>query len=113
MERQIKFAKIVTSVMYTRFSIGNFRFGFYLISGLIPGLGDLISLFLAVYIMRIAIKLGLPMNKLLQMIFNILLDLIVGLFPIAGDVIDAVYKSHVKNIKIIEEYSPSPIMKLY
>jgi hypothetical protein len=37
------------------------------------------------------------------MIGNLLLDWTVGAVPLAGDVFDAVYKSNMKNLKLLEQ----------
>jgi hypothetical protein len=81
-----------------------FRFGLDPILGLLPGGGDTITGALSAYIVVEAARMGVPRPILGQMIGNILLDSLVGLVPVLGDVFDVGWKSNVKNIALLEEY---------
>ncbi len=73
------------------------------ILGLIPGAGDLISSILSLYSLRIAFKLkSVPL--FIAMLFNILLDLLIGLIPVAGTIGDFFYKSNIQNYQLAEGY---------
>ncbi len=73
------------------------------ILGLIPGAGDLISSILSLYSLRIAFKLkSVPL--FIAMLFNILLDLLIGLIPVAGTIGDFFYKSNIQNYRLAEGY---------
>src|SRR5438477_12262867 len=64
------------------------RFGFDAIIGLIPGLGDTITSFVSLYILKAASRAGVPRVTLVRMALNIAIDYIVGCVPVAGDVFD-------------------------
>ncbi len=73
------------------------------ILGLIPGAGDLVSSILSLFSLRIAFKLrSAPL--FMAMLFNILLDLLIGLIPVAGTIGDFFYKSNIRNYQLAEGY---------
>jgi hypothetical protein len=72
--------------------------------GLIPGGGDTLSAVLSAYIILEGALLGLPKEKSIQMIFNVLLDAAGGTFPVVGDLFDIVVKANDRNVKLIDEH---------
>jgi hypothetical protein len=105
MNRRLKLATKLAQLMDNRFKVLGFRFGLDPILGLIPGAGDLVSLGLATYIILIAIRMGLPKEKIAQMIGNASIDLVVGAAPILGDLGDFFFKANLKNLEIIRQNS--------
>ena len=97
-------ARHVARYMDARFSIFGFRFGFDSIIGIVPGLGDVVSAVASVYLLWVGVQLRLPGRKLLRMLLNAAADLGMGIVPVVGDVADAVFKSHMRNLRIIEEH---------
>jgi hypothetical protein len=47
---------------------------------------------------------GLPTNIRIQMLFNIILDFLVGLVPFLGDLADAVFRANTRNAALLEEH---------
>ncbi|KAJ3027213.1 hypothetical protein HDV00_011345 [Rhizophlyctis rosea] len=74
------------------------------IIGLIPILGDAVSLFWAIALISYASQLGLPRELINKMMRNALLDFGIGMIPIVGDVFDTFYKADIRNYKIMREY---------
>ena len=87
-----------------KFSVLGFRFGLDTVVGLVPGIGDLISSGASAYLLLVGIQLRLPPTKLLRMAFNAGADFLIGLVPFLGDLADTVFKSHLRNLRIIEEH---------
>ena len=83
---------------------GGFRVGLDGIIGLIPGVGDLIGAALSSYIVLVAIKLKLPFRILARMTLNILIDLVVGIVPIFGDIFDFSFKANLRNVRLLNAY---------
>lgn len=84
------------------------RFGWDVLIGLVPGIGDLIMAAASVYIIRLAGELGVPLLIRLRMLANVLLDFIVGSVPLAGDLFDAGFKANLRNVALIERYRIVP-----
>lgn len=68
--------------------------------------GDLIDSILALLVVRAACRMedGLPVSLKLKMFLNVVLDFVVGLVPVLGDVADALLKANVRNSRLLEEY---------
>jgi hypothetical protein len=85
-----------------------FRFGLDAIIGLVPGVGDLASGALALYIVLEAARLGVPRPLLLRMGWNVAADTLVGSVPLLGDLFDAGYKANLRNIALVQRHMEQP-----
>lgn len=72
--------------------------------GLIPGVGDVVSALLSSWIVVGALRHRVPLRKILRMVWNIVLDLVVGAVPILGDVFDFVFEENVINLRLLMQY---------
>lgn len=81
-----------------------FRFGIDPILGLIPGAGDFVGTALSAYIVIEAARLGLPKAALGKMVYNIVLESLVGAVPVVGDWFDFAWKANVKNLELLEAH---------
>ncbi|MDQ5981506.1 MAG: hypothetical protein QG570_255 [Patescibacteria group bacterium] len=97
-------ARTFARLMDSQFSIFRLRFGIDNILGLIPGLGDIASMFLSLYLVWVGIQMKLPFSKLLQMILNLGFDAAIGTVPFIGDIADFFYKANTKNLEILEQF---------
>jgi hypothetical protein len=80
------------------------RFGFDAIIGLIPGLGDLITSLISLYILAAARRYGVPRPTLMRMAFNIGVDSVVGSIPLLGDAFDVYWKANVMNVALLRRH---------
>jgi len=87
----------------------NFKVGLESLVGLLPVGGDVIGILLSVYILFQAIQFRLPPSILFRMLFNILLDGVVGSVPIVGDIFDTTWKANTKNVNLLEAHIREPI----
>jgi hypothetical protein len=69
--------------------------------GLIPNVGDTLTVFPAFYILIAGVRYGVPKITLLRMAFNIGLDYVVGTIPFVGDAFDFVWKANKQNMDLI------------
>ncbi len=74
------------------------------IIGLIPVVGDIITMGMGAYIVWEARNLGLPKWKLLRMAANVAFDSAVGAVPLAGDLFDFMFRSNSRNLRIIKNH---------
>jgi hypothetical protein len=82
----------------------NFRFGLDALIGLIPGGGDLSTFAVSGYMLWIMAQNGASGYILARMVLNVLLDTIIGSIPILGDLFDMVYKSNMRNMRLMQEH---------
>lgn len=104
-------ARKLTKFLDTEFKILGIRFGLDPVLSIIPGIGSVIGVFTSLYLFWIALKLNVPAVVLLKMGWNLLIDFILGEIPIAGIFFDAIYRSNVKNLKLLEKYFEPEILE--
>lgn len=87
-------------------SLCGLRLGWAGVIGLIPWIGDIIALWLAMRILRKAEKIdgGLPASIQLRMMANIMFDFGIGLIPLVGDFINVLYKCNLRNFVLLEKH---------
>jgi hypothetical protein len=105
------FARFLATLLDNQFSIGSFKFGIGPIIGIIPGIGDIIENILSFYLIWIALKMNLPNNKIGQMLINIGFNFFLALFPVIGNIGDFIFKSNIRNLKILEEHVKRPVIE--
>lgn len=77
------------------------RIGLDPVLGLIPGVGDLLSCALSLYIVHEAKQLGASRSQLAAMLANVAIDTAAGFVPVVGDIFDFAFKANVRNLRII------------
>ena|SRR5687767_5652953 len=87
----------------SEFEVGGIRFGLDAIIGLIPVVGDVVSLGLAMYPQYIARRHKVGWLTRARMLGNSATDFGVGLIPFIGDIVDVGFKANLKNLKLLEK----------
>lgn len=80
------------------------RVGLDSIIGLIPGVGDALSLLPAGYIVANAAHMGVPKSTLLRMGMNVGVDTLIGAIPLIGDVFDIGWKGNRRNVALLRKH---------
>lgn len=80
----------------------NRRVGLDPILGLLPFIGDFVTVFFSLYIVFEAVLAGVRKRTIVRMLVNIGLDVVLGSVPVVGDIFDATWKANVKNRKLLE-----------
>jgi hypothetical protein len=96
----------LATLLDTRFVIPftKFRFGADSLIGVAPGLGDVVTTALSLYIVYEAHKLGAPKHLIARMLGNVALDGVIGAVPVAGDVFDVLWRANRRNVRILREH---------
>ncbi|KAL8830610.1 MAG: hypothetical protein Q9191_001335 [Dirinaria sp. TL-2023a] len=87
-------------------SICGIRFGWSSIIGIIPAIGDFVDLFMAMMVMKTALKVspGKDRDKLKStMVMNIMIDFAIGLVPFLGDIADTFFRCNTRNAVALEK----------
>lgn len=87
------------------------RVGLDAVLGLVPGIGDLVSGAIGLYLVMEARKLGASRWLQARMIGNLLVDTAVGAVPVAGDLFDVYFKAHVRNLKLLQKELGEPFLE--
>jgi hypothetical protein len=77
------------------------RFGLDGLIGLVPGIGDTLTLLPSAWLVWRAWQMGLPRRDIARMAANTGVDYAVGLVPILGDIFDVAFKGNRRNIAIL------------
>lgn len=104
-EEDIRRLESIADLLDSRFRIPgtDIRFGLDALLGLIPGIGDGISVLPALYLMMEAKKLGASKVLLTRMAMNVGIDWLVGSIPLLGDIFDVGFKANRRNIKLLRD----------
>ena len=83
----------------------NIRFGIDPLLGFIPGIGDLASPLLSMFMVWHGFKLRVPKVVLARMVLNALIDAVAGVVPVAGDLFDFGWKATQWNLALLEKHA--------
>jgi len=70
----------------------------------LPGLGDVLGMAAGLYIVRIAVRHGVPRRTVRRMLFNLGIDFLGGVVPIVGDIFDFLNRANVRNARLLEQH---------
>lgn len=82
----------------------NRRVGADAVLGLVPGVGDVVTGLVSVFIIYRAFLLGVPFRTLALMLLNVAFDTVAGSVPVLGDAFDAVWKANERNVTLVERH---------
>jgi uncharacterized protein DUF4112 len=106
-EQRLKALKHMSRLLDSAFVLPGteIRIGLDPILGLVPGLGDLVSPLFAIAMLWQGRDLGIPRVVQFRMIFNVAIDALVGMLPIAGDIFDFAWKANDRNYALLERHA--------
>lgn len=82
---------------------GGYRIGLDGLIGLIPGIGDALTACAAAWIVIRGAQMGASTSMLVRMMWNIILEVVVGIVPVVGDLFDFAWKANDRNIALLEK----------
>lgn len=88
-----------------------YRVGLDPIIGLVPGIGDALTSLVSSYIVLSGMQMNVSRWTLVRMVFNIMIESVVGIVPVVGDVFDAYWKSNERNRVLLEASMNNPKAK--
>jgi hypothetical protein len=86
----------------------NIRVGLDALIGLVPGVGDVAGGAATAYTIMAAERMGAPKAVLVRMVWNVLVDTVVGSVPFLGDLFDIGFKANRRNVQLLEAYTAAP-----
>lgn len=108
-ERQIEgmeWLDRVSTLLDNRFRIPgtNIRFGADALIGLIPYFGDILSFGISSTLVLTMARKGASGMVLVKMVWNVIVDTLVGSIPILGDIFDVTFRANVRNLNLLKEH---------
>jgi len=80
----------------------NYRVGLDPILGILPVGGDAVAAAVSLYIVAEGARMGASEGTVMKMVFNVLVDAVVGSIPVLGTLVDAVWKANERNVALLE-----------
>ncbi|MHB0970610.1 MAG: DUF4112 domain-containing protein [Thermoanaerobaculia bacterium] len=77
------------------------RIGIDAAIGFVPGIGDAVAALMSTWILFSAVRHRIPGKIIFRMLWNVVIDLTIGVVPIAGDVFDIFFKENLKNVDLL------------
>lgn len=84
------------------------RFGWDGVLGLVPVVGDLVTNSVSIYILVRAAQLGCSASVIARMGLNLLIENVVDVIPLFGNLFDFVWKANSRNLALVEDYLRHP-----
>jgi hypothetical protein len=75
---------------------------------LFPTIGDAAMGLASLALLVLGFQMRVPKVVLMRMVFNILLDTLVGSIPILGDAFDLFWRSNRRNLELIQRFDQNP-----
>ncbi len=85
----------------------SWRVGWDSLLGVIPGVGDVLTAGVSLWIVGQARRLGAPRRLQVRMLGRLAADTLLGSVPLVGDLFDAGYKANVRNVKQLQQWLDS------
>jgi hypothetical protein len=106
MELELKKLDRLAELMDNRFVIPgtSIRMGLDSILGLIPGIGDTVTLLVTLYLAEKARRYNLPGHLRARIYWNAFIDWLIGLVPFLGDIFDIGWKANLQNVALIRKH---------
>lgn len=82
----------------------NIEFGLDAIIGMIPGIGDIVSGAISMWLIQEAKRLGAPRWLIARMVWNVAVDVSIGIVPFLGDAFDVAWKANRKNMELLKRH---------
>jgi hypothetical protein len=80
------------------------RVGLDPVLGLFPIVGDMVAAAVAVSLIARSVRYGVPHEIIARMLGNVLVDLLMGSVPVAGNLADIWFKANMRNVALLREY---------
>ncbi len=100
-EHDIPRAARLADLLDSKFELFGVRFGLDPIIGLVPVLGDTITLVMGLSIVRDAWKHRVRKAIIFRMLLNLGVDWLVGQIPVVGDLTDFFIRPNARNAKLL------------
>ncbi|SET46243.1 DUF4112 domain-containing protein [Hymenobacter actinosclerus] len=103
---RLRWVERVSRLLDSQFRVPgtNWRFGLDPLMGLIPVVGGLPSLAISGLLILTMLRHGASGNLVVRMVFNVVLDTLIGAIPVLGNIFDFAYKANNRNVALLRAH---------
>ena len=103
---RLRWVERVSRLLDSQFRVPgtNWRFGLDPLMGLIPVVGGLPSLAISGLLILTMLRHGASGNLVVRMVFNVVLDTLIGAIPVLGNIFDFAYKANDRNVALLRAH---------
>lgn len=102
-EEELAALQAMARLMDSKFEVMGMRFGVDALVGLVPVLGDLVTLAAGSTALFTSVRLKLPWHVHARIAANLAVDAGIGAVPVAGDAFDFFFRSHKRSFRLVEQ----------
>lgn len=104
-QRELASLDRLSSLLDTRFRVPGtgIRLGLDALVGLVPGVGDTITLLPSAYMIMRAGQHGADKRTVARMMGNTAIDWLIGAIPLVGDIFDIGFRSNRRNYELLRD----------
>lgn len=105
-KNKLKWVETVSRLMDSQFRLPgtSLRFGLDPLLGIFPAIGQIPTFGISIALIITMAKHGASRNLVIRMVFNIILDLLIGSIPIIGTIFDVTYKANDRNVRLLQRH---------
>ncbi|OFX02353.1 MAG: hypothetical protein A3E78_08960 [Alphaproteobacteria bacterium RIFCSPHIGHO2_12_FULL_63_12] len=103
-DEELKSIQAMARLLDSRFELMGIRFGADAIVGLVPVLGDAVTLLAGSAALATSMRLRLPWHVHARIAGNLVTDAAIGAVPLLGDAFDLFFRSHKRNFRLVERH---------
>lgn len=105
-QQALKQLDLLASLMDNKFRVPgtDIRFGLDALIGIIPGVGDFATFLVSGYMLSVMSRNGASGFVMARMILNVVVDTLIGMVPLIGDIFDVAFKANIRNMKLMKEH---------
>lgn len=103
---RLRWVERVSRLLDSQFRVPgtSWRFGLDPLMGLVPVIGGLPSLAISGLLILTMMRHGASGNLVVRMVFNVVLDTLIGAIPVVGNVFDFAYKANNRNVALLRAH---------
>ena len=103
LQADLRRARWLANWLDAKFRLFGIRFGLEGIVGFVPVVGDTLGIVAGLYPIYLAMKHRLGRQVQLLMALNLLIEWLIGVTPVLGDLADIWYKANLRNLALLEK----------
>lgn len=101
---RLKSISKISKLMDSQFEVGGFKFGLDPILNIIPFAGDAATGIVSFALVYAMYQHGASGKIIVKMLWNVLVDLVIGAIPVLGWIFDFYFKANDRNITLLNQH---------